>query len=203
MAAAELAGMGINRTTLSQLVSQGYVERPVRGVYHVPGEGDDQRVYWAAISLAYDCVFCLMSAASFHGLTEESAGTPEVAIPVDARVPQRQSLESRVDFHRWPGAALEADVETVDIQGVAVRITSPARTVVDMFRHSTLNSERGFPRSVLDTSFLDCLTRYLSDGDQDARSAELRRIAIEHGCWERVCEIVSVIQVTRARSMAY
>lgn len=203
MTAVELASSGINRTTMSQLVASGYVDRPVRGVYHVPSPDDDQRVFWAAISLGYDSVFCFTSAASFHGLTEEGAGIPDVAVPEDARIPSRSSFESRVRFHSWPAAARVDDVESYEIQGVEVRVTSPARTVVDMYRHSTLNRERGIKPVVMDTAFIDCLSRYSSEGDQNSRSRELRRIAEVHGCWEGISAISTVITATRDRLMSF
>lgn len=203
VAATELAETGFNRMTLTQLVASGHVERPVRGVYHVPTEHDDQRVFWAAISLAYDAVFCLTSAASYHGLTEEGAGIPDMAIPLHARIPMRSSFENKVRIHSWPDAARLDDIDTVDIQRVGVRITSPARTVVDMYRHSTLNHERGIRKVIMDTAFIDCISRYLGEGDQNAKTAELRRIAESHGCWERILEISSVITTTRDRMMTY
>ncbi|MBY3155259.1 hypothetical protein HFO56_23330 [Rhizobium laguerreae] len=203
LAAGELASAGINRTTMSQLVASGLVERPVRGVYHIPSPEDDQRVMWAAISLGYDAVFCFAAAASYHRLTEEGAGIPDVAIPEDGRIPSRSSFESRVRFHAWPRAAMADDVETVDIQGVPVRITSPARTVVDMYRHSTLNRERGIKPVVMDTAFVDCVSRFISEGDQNARSMELRRVAEVHGCWEAISGITSVITATRDRLMTF
>lgn len=196
MSLVEIETMGINRMTVSQLVSEGYLERPVRGVYHVPGEQDDQRVFWACVSLGYDAVFCLRSAASFHGLTEEGAGIPDIAVSNRARVPIRSSFEIRVRPHRWPEAALSADVDTVLIQSVPVRITSPARTVVDMFRHSEINDEPGFPKVVEETSFVDCLTRYLSRFEGDAGTAALRRVAQDHGCWDQIRRIAAVIQHT-------
>nr|WP_250808552.1 type IV toxin-antitoxin system AbiEi family antitoxin domain-containing protein [Neorhizobium tomejilense] len=195
----EIADMGINRTTLSQLVETGWVERPVRGVYHVPSEADDARVFWAALSLGYDTVFCLTSAAAYHGLTEEAAGIPDVAIPLRAREPSRASLDIKVRFHRWPDAARTADVATEVIQGVPVRITTPERTVVDMFRHSELNDETVFVPIIQDTAFVDCLSRYLETGDQNQKSQDLRRVASDHGCWEAIQRYSSVVLMTRER----
>jgi predicted transcriptional regulator of viral defense system len=203
MTAVELASSGVNRTAMSQLVASGYVERPVRGVYHVPSVHDDQRVFWAAVALGYDSVFCFTSAASFHGLTEEGAGILDVSVPENARIPARSSFESRVRFHPWPQAARLDDVESYEIQGVAVRVTSPARTVVDMFRHSTLNRERGIKPVVMDTAFVDCLSRYSSEGDQNSKSLELRRIAEVHGCWEGISAVSTVINATKDRIMSF
>ncbi|MCZ7862716.1 type IV toxin-antitoxin system AbiEi family antitoxin domain-containing protein [Agrobacterium salinitolerans] len=203
MAAVELASAGFTRTTLSQLVSSGYVERPVRGVYHVPSPDDDQRVFWAAISLGYDAVFCFTSAASFYGLTEEGAGIPDIAVSEMARIPVKSSFESRVRFHSWPEAARTDDVDIVEIQGVEVRITSPARTVVDMYRHSTLNRERGIKPVIMDTAFVDCLARYVGEGDQNAKSIELRRIAELHGCWEAISAYTTFMAAAKDRLMSF
>jgi predicted transcriptional regulator of viral defense system len=203
ISALELSAAGINRTTMSQLVASGLVDRPVRGVYHVPSENDDQRVFWAAISVGYEAVFCFTSAAAYHGLTEEGAGIPDVALSEASRVPVRSSFESRVRFHSWPLAAMIDDVDTVTIQGVKVRITSPARTVVDMYRHSTLNHEKGIKPVIMDSVFIDCVSRFITEGDQNERSQELRRIGELHGCWEPISNIASVIHTTRNRMMSF
>ena len=195
----QAAELGINRMTLSQLATLGYVERPVRGVYHMPTVDDDQRVFWAAVSLGYDAVFCLTSAASFHGLTEEGAGVPDISLPLRSRVPDKRSFEIRMRFHHWPDAARTTDVDTVEIQGVGVRITSPARTVVDMYRHSELNDDPRFKVVVGDTTFLDCLSRFLERDELNTSSAELRRTAEDHGCWEDIKRLSSAILTTRER----
>lgn len=197
----ELADIGINRTTLSHLVEDGRIERPVRGVYHVPTEGDDPRVYWACVSLAYRSVFCLASAADYHGLTEEMPGIPDAAVPKAARIPGRSSFDTRVRFHRWGDRDLVEGVDRVFVQGVEVFVTSPARTVVDMYRFSTL-SDCPAP-SVTDASFHDCLARYLECGDQNAATAELRGVAGAFGVWADIDRICSLIGMTKSRMTSH
>jgi predicted transcriptional regulator of viral defense system len=194
MTVGQVEALGVNRMTLSQLASAGYVERPVRGVYHVPRPDDDQRVFWAAVSLGYDAVFCLRSAASFHGITEENAGHPDVAIPMRSRVPHESSFDIRVRVHKWPELARSTDVDTVLIQGIPVRVTSAARTVVDMFRHSEMNDDPAF-RPVIDSvTFLDCLARFGEIGD----NSELRKISIAHGCWDQIRKVSTTVVHTRS-----
>jgi predicted transcriptional regulator of viral defense system len=41
----------------------------------------------------------------------------------------------QVRFVRWSGRTLHYGVETRNVQGVTIRITSPARTIVDCFRY--------------------------------------------------------------------
>ncbi len=199
MTTSEITELGVSRAILSNLITAGYIDRPVRGVYLLPSEDDDQRVFWACISLACDGVFCLTSAALYYGLTEENAGRPHVAILRDARVPDKKSLDISVDFHRWPDAALEQDIERIGIQGVQVKITSPARTIVDMFRHSLLNTDRRFQRVIAEDTFLDALSRYLESNDQDTKTRELHRVASKHGCWEQISARATVINATRDR----
>lgn len=200
--ASQASAWGINRMTLSQLATQGWLDRPVRGVYHMPSESDDQRLFWAAISVAYDAVFCLSAAADFHGLSEELMGSPDIAISPTSRKPSLDSFESRVSIHMWPDAARLNDVDTIIIQGVEVLITSPARTVVDMYRHSTMNSEKRIKPVVTEAAFIDCLSRYLETGDQNDKTRELRSVAVDHGVWTDLNQISGVIGMAKNRMMS-
>jgi predicted transcriptional regulator of viral defense system len=197
----ELEGLGVNRVSLSQLAACGRIERLARGVYHVPTMADDPRILWAALSLSYECVFCLMSAASFHGLTEESPGSLDVGIPKRARTPIT-TIDVDVAYHPWSADEMEVAVETMEIEGAEVRITSPARTIVDLYRHSTYNRDLATRPLVSDTTFVDALSRFLDDGDQNRRGADLRQVAKAFGVWERISELMAVIQMTRDRGMS-
>lgn len=191
----ELEGVGVSRTALGRLVAEGLVERPVRGVYHVPSLHDDSRVVWAAAALGYDPVFCLMSAASWHGLTEESPGMLEMALPKGSRVPSEESFEARTRFRRFVEGGPD-DVEIVDIQGVSVRVTSPARTVVDLFRFSPLNDRIHGTPLVTEPSFHEGLSRYLERFGADAA---LRECAGTFGVWDRLKDLCGFLQMTESR----
>jgi predicted transcriptional regulator of viral defense system len=193
----DLERFGVNRMTANQLLSSGLVERPVRGVYHAPSAYDDQRVFWAALSLGFDVVFSLMSAASFHGLTEESVGRPTVALPIKARIPSSESTEIPVDYIRWNERDRERFVDEHEIQGVSVRVTSPARTIVDLFRFSELNTKNTSGALVSDSSFFEALGRFMSKGDVNRSSSHLRDVAMEFGCWKDISAFTASFSVAK------
>ena len=77
-------------------------------------------------------VFCLLTALRFHGLGTQNPREVWLAVDRRAGIP-------RVDFTpvrtiRISGVALTAGIEKHDIEGVRVRVTSTARTVVDCFK---------------------------------------------------------------------
>ena len=77
-------------------------------------------------------VVCLLSALAFHGLTDELPFEVWLAVPKGAWTPKGGSPPLRV-FH-MSGQSFEHDVEVHSIEGVDVRIYSPAKTVADLFK---------------------------------------------------------------------
>jgi predicted transcriptional regulator of viral defense system len=78
-------------------------------------------------------VVCLLTALHVHGIGTQSPREVWIAIDRKARKPRLEGLPVRVV--RFSRPMLSYAVETHDVQGVSVRITSPARTVVDCFRY--------------------------------------------------------------------
>jgi predicted transcriptional regulator of viral defense system len=77
-------------------------------------------------------VFCLLTALRFHGLGTQNPREVWLAVDRRAGIP-------RVDFTpvrtvRISGAALTDGIEGHHVDGVRVRVTTPARTVVDCFK---------------------------------------------------------------------
>lgn len=77
-------------------------------------------------------IVCLLTALRFHSIGTQHPR--EVWLAVD-----RRAAIPRIDFTpvrimRISGAALTAGIDEHDIEGVDVRITGPARTVVDCFK---------------------------------------------------------------------
>ncbi len=77
-------------------------------------------------------IFCLLTALRFHGLGTQNPREVWLAVDRRAGIP-------RVDFTpirtvRISGQALATGIEAHNVEGVRVRVTSPARTVVDCFK---------------------------------------------------------------------
>ena len=78
-------------------------------------------------------VVCLISALNFHGMTTQMPYEIWMAIDVKAHKPKID--RRKVRFVRFSGDALTSGVETHAMQGVKVRVTSPAKTVADCFKY--------------------------------------------------------------------
>ena len=77
-------------------------------------------------------VVCLISALHFHGLTLEIPHEVSIALPPATKSPKLDHPPLRV--FRFAGASFTAGVETHQMDGVAVKIYSSAKSVADAFR---------------------------------------------------------------------
>jgi predicted transcriptional regulator of viral defense system len=77
-------------------------------------------------------VVCLLTALRFHGLGTQHPREVWLAVNRLAAIPKLDLAPVRIV--RVSGAALAGGIEDHEIEGVAVRVTSPARTVVDCFK---------------------------------------------------------------------
>lgn len=122
---------GVSRTALSRLTARGDLVWVGRGVYQLP---QAQRADPVAILSAthLGVVVCLLSALAMHGLTTQSPREAWIAIGNKAAVP-------RIDYPplqvvRMNEVNLRDGVHETTLDGVTVRLTSPARTIADCFK---------------------------------------------------------------------
>ena len=78
-------------------------------------------------------IVCLLTALHVHGIGTQAPRDVWIAIDRKAWRPRVSGLPVRIV--RFSGQMLTFAIQTRDVQGVKVRITSPARTVVDCFRY--------------------------------------------------------------------
>jgi len=97
-------------------------------------------------------VVCLLTALQIHGLTTELPHEVWVLIHTRARTPHIRG--QRLHVVRASGAAATYGVEARTIEGVEVKVTSPAKTVADCFRYRdhvgleiALAALRDYPRN--------------------------------------------------------
>jgi len=185
----ELAAEGVSRKTLRRMDEKGALERVAIGIYRLPAPERDLRSDWAAVSRKVpQAVFCLASAAAYHGITEEMAASISVAVPRSVgRVNMGPVFGPALDVMTWRNPeSFELGVQEVGIEGVAVRITSPERTVIDLFRYSDLGKHRR-PEHVKVTSatFFDALHRLL-DPERPMDKRAFRDIARRMGVLEGI-----------------
>jgi len=197
MSVAELGAVGASRATLHRMAEAGEIERLAHGVYGLPDLGSPY-LNWAALSVRVpSAVFCLTSAATFHRITQNMEARTVIAVPHDLGQVQGgrgKAYPIRVRLLRLRSeGSFTAGVDVHDIDGVPVRITSPERTVVDMFRFSGLNP-RCRKVHVQDEAFLDCIAKALDPADQVAQVDEIGRLAELFGVKEAITPFVQTLQ---------
>ena len=132
--ARDLNPHGIPRTYLSRLCAAGKLRRIARGLYVLPNSEITEHH-----SLAEACkrvpkgVVCLLSALRFHELTTQAPSKVWLAIGEKAWKPRIDYPPLRIV--RFSQATLNAGVEDHQIEGVPVRVFSPAKTVADCFKY--------------------------------------------------------------------
>jgi predicted transcriptional regulator of viral defense system len=130
----DLRAHGIHAPTLSRMVEEGEIARRGRGLYELTDAEITLGHSLAEIAVRVPKgIICLISALSFHEITLQSPKSIWIAIGEKDRKPRIGHLAVRV-LH-FGDAALRSGVQTVRIDGVAVKIFSPAKTVVDCFRY--------------------------------------------------------------------
>ena len=130
----EASERGVTRATLSRLVTSGELERIDRGIYRRPDSSISENHTLALVSKRVDnAVVCLLSALSFHGLTTQLPSAVWIALAPERGIPKFSYPSIEVTFMK--SSVLEHGVETHQIEGVEVRVTTAAKTVADCFKH--------------------------------------------------------------------
>lgn len=131
--ARDLDAARIPRTYLRRLCERGLLEQVDRGIYRLAGASVTELSSLAdAAKRVPHMVVCLLSALQVHGLTTEAPHAVWVLIDRRARLPS--AATAKLELVRASGPARDHGVETRVIDGVNVRITTPAKTVADCFR---------------------------------------------------------------------
>ena len=124
----------IPREYLRRLTQKGLLEKIGRGLYSLPGtDVSEMHSLAEAAKRVPRGVVCLLSALRFHDLTTQNPFQIWMAIDVDAHAPKPDALPLRIV--RFSGAALSSFIEEHNIEGVTVRVYSPAKTVADCFKY--------------------------------------------------------------------
>jgi predicted transcriptional regulator of viral defense system len=130
----DLEALEIPFAELQRMVARGIVEKVGPGVYRLAAAGPSEFETLAMVASAVPgAIVCLLSALTLHGIGTQAPHQVWIALDRKARKPAR--LSALVRIVRFSGAALSYGIETRSIVGVPVRVTSPARTIVDCFRY--------------------------------------------------------------------
>jgi len=131
---AEALRLGIHPRTLYLLRDEGRIEAISRGVYRLADLPPLAHPDLVTVALRVpNSVVCLISALAFHEITTEVPHEVQIALPRGTKTPKLDHPPLRVFRFSEPGLSL--GVQTVNLDGIDVRIYDPAKTVVDCFRY--------------------------------------------------------------------
>lgn len=167
----DLAPHNIPREYLTRLHTQGMLDRPARGIYVLAdAEMDGHQSLLEGCKRVPHGVVCLLSALRFHNLTTQARFEVWLGIDAKARLPKVEYPPLRIV--RFSGPALSACIEQHVIRGVTVRVTNPARTVVDCFKY---RNKVGLDVAL--EALRDCQRKRKATMDDIHRVAQARRMA--------------------------
>ena len=114
-------------------------------------------------------IVCLLSALQFHALTTQAPFEVWLAVDRKARLPQLDSPPVRVV--RFSGKALAYGVQHHTVEGVVVRVYSPAKTVADCFKY---RNKLGIDVAI--EALRDCLRQKKATVDEIWEAARICRM---------------------------
>jgi len=130
----DLIPYGIPRTYLSRLCAVGKLRRIARGLYVLPdSKVTEHHSLVEACKRVPKGVVCLLSALQYHELTTQAPFEVWLAIGEKAWRPRVEFPPLRIV--RFSQPTLEAGIKEYEIEGVAVLVYIPAKTVADCFKY--------------------------------------------------------------------
>ena len=178
----EFTEAGIAASTISRMKEKGLVRQLGRGLYQLPDASLDANHSLAeAAKLVPKGVVCLVSALAYHELTDTMPSRIWMAIGAKDRRPRVTS--PAIQFVRFGTKVLTTGVKEHLVEGVAVRITTPAKTVVDLFRYRQSAGKR-YQKSPGLNLAIEGLREALRL--RKATPSEIARYAAEGGIWKVV-----------------
>ena len=167
----DLDAIGVPRTVLKRLVDRGDLMRRSRGVYTAADHEATRHTDLAEVcARAPKATVCLISALEFHELTTQIPHAVWIMINRIGRRPKIDHPPIRV-VHA-SGEALTYGVEIHAIEGVDVRVTSPAKTVADSFKY---RDHVGLDVAI--EALRDCLRHRKATPSQVYEMAKIDRVA--------------------------
>lgn len=123
---------GTARKELLRLADANVIERIGYGLYSLKGTDFTERQSILEVAAKTpSAVLCLISALRFHDLTSQNPFEVWIAIPREARIPKIETTHARV--FRFAKKVYEAGIENHVIEGVEIKVYSPAKTIADCF----------------------------------------------------------------------
>jgi predicted transcriptional regulator of viral defense system len=167
----DIEAIGLPREYLIRLHRQGKLNRSGRGIYTVPDANVTERHSYAEVAKRVpEAVICLLSALAFHEITTQSPPSVWIALRKGARKPMLPSPSLRIV--RLSGPSLTEGIENHQVEGVPVRVYSPAKTVADCFK---FRNKIGLDAAI--EALKDCLRQKKASINEVYRYAKICRVS--------------------------
>jgi len=132
----EVVTEGFHRSLLDYLLKRGDIVRAARGLYRSPGSITSEHESLVEVAhLVPHGVVALLSALAFHGMGTQMPRAVWMALDRGKTRVQPRLQGPVVEFVWFSGAAFHEGQEVHDVDGIPVRIYSPAKTVADLFKY--------------------------------------------------------------------
>ena len=167
----DLDAHGIPRKYLNLLYHRGMLQKSGRGLYMSPeAQPTENHTLAEVCKRVPHGVVCLLSALRFHELTTQLPFEVWLAIDRKARMPKEPGLPIRTI--RFSGKARTEGTKTYLIEGISVKVYTPAKTVSDCFKY---RNKIGLDVAV--EALRDCITQRMCTLDELWKYAEICRVA--------------------------
>lgn len=125
--------LGIHPRTLYEMRDSRRIVQLGRGLYRLADAPETEHLDLITVAAKVpDGVICLISALSFHGITTEVPHEVYLAVRHGKEQPRLDYPPLRV--FRFSEETISAGVEKHKLEGVTVRLFSPAKTIADCFK---------------------------------------------------------------------
>jgi predicted transcriptional regulator of viral defense system len=126
--------LGVHPRSLYALRDSGEIEQVGRGLYRLASAPQLTSPDLVPIAMRIPrAVVCLISALAHHRLTTQVPHAVDIALPNHGQIPKIDRIPVRVFWYSEPSFSAGVDVAKID--GVAVRIFSPEKTIADCFKY--------------------------------------------------------------------
>jgi predicted transcriptional regulator of viral defense system len=125
---------GIHPRTFYEMLSEGVIEKLSRGLYRLVGLPPLGNPDLVSVSKRIpNGVICLISALSFYEITTQIPHEIYLAVSRNSQVPQIDYPPVRI--FRFSNSAYTEGIELEKVDGMLIRMYSPAKTVADCFKY--------------------------------------------------------------------
>jgi predicted transcriptional regulator of viral defense system len=126
--------MDIHPEVIRRMTNKGEFERVGRGAYRVIGaELTEKHSFALAAKAVPKGVICLATALRFHGITTQLPA--HVWIAIENKMWRTKQIDAGLHLVFFSGESFTSGVEDHIIEGVNVRVYTPAKTVADCFKY--------------------------------------------------------------------